>query len=578
MSIQLPPKPWKDGDTFVNSQEGGTDVEYTYDGVKWLASGGEESDLSAFATKVSVDEVDRTAIMRDDALKKEHDEDSAKQSVINAGVVVSLDELFWRDVAIEQGAREDDAKLQAEIDELALALNTILVNHDSGQWQYKGPLSAGPPREPGELSILEDMSDTDNYITMHAEDLNGTTHTHTDLEVGDYMELVNVDNPQQYLLYVVTQTLLAAVNMLEVHVSLKRKSGDDFAIGAKLEVRYYAMSGQDIALEDLDERYVTISGDTMTGTLTVPRFDVKKTDDEAICLIEGKVEGTGSSARLTFSNKINANAYGNLEWHGNNGNGWFQFNKDVDFSSKNLHSVNHLRLSGEQTIQEGQSNRIKLDGKVVILKPGDSNVDGFVIKGKTDEGNDSNLLSVYHNASGIDALNYRGKQESASNVATCGYVDSAVRNVGTPLPQYTLLENEFIDAWDLPVATEPGWLAFMGVDGYATNEIAKTRKMVFAGKALDGKRYARDKDAVDHQRVYGSSFSVLEENGEKTLMSFSGSHNASCDIYYWSSYDGVFYDVYIITWEGVKSTSVNTNIELWKPDQTYRLQIPELFF
>ena len=443
MSIQLPPKPWKDGDTFVNSQEGGTDVEYTYDGVKWFASGGEESDLSAFATKVSVDEVDRTAIMRDDALKKEHDEDSAKQSVINAGVVVSLDELFWRDVAIEQGAREDDEKLQAEIDELALALNTILVNHDSGQWKYKGPLSAGPPREPGELSILEDMSDTDNYITMHAEDLNGTTHTHTDLEVGDYMELVNVDNPQQYLLYVVTQTLLAAVNMLEVHVSLKRKSGDDFAIGAKLEVRYYAMSGQDIALEDLDERYVTISGDTMTGTLTVPRFDVKKTDDEAICLIEGKVDGTGSSARLTFSNKINPNAYGNLEWHGNNGNGWFQFNKDVDFSSKNLHSVNHLRLSGEQTIQEGQSNRIKLDGKVVILKSGDSNVDGFVIKGKTDEGNDSNLLSVYHNANGIDALNYKGKQESASNVATCGYVDNMIRNVGTPLPTYKLLEKEF---------------------------------------------------------------------------------------------------------------------------------------
>jgi len=578
MSIQLPPKPWKDGDTFVNSQEGGTDVEYTYDGVKWLASGGEESDLSAFATKVSVDEVDRTAIMRDDALKKEHDEDSAKQSVINAGVVVSLDELFWRDVAIEQGAREDDEKLQAEIDELALALNTILVNHDSGQWQYKGPLSAGPPREPGELSILEDMSDTDNYITMHAEDLNGTTHTHTDLEVGDYMELVNVDNPQQYILYVVTQTLLAAVNMLEVHVSLKRKSGEDFAIGAKLEVRYYAMSGQDIALEDLDDRFINVTGDTMTGTLTVPRFDVKKTDDEAICLIEGKIDGTGSSARLTFSNKINANAYGNLEWHGNNGNGWFQFNKDVDFSSKNLHSVNHLRLTGERTIQEGTTNRIQLDGKVIIPKTGDSNVDGFVIKGKTDEGNDSNLLSVYHNDSGLDALNYRGKQESASNVATCGYVDSAVRNVGTPLPQYTLLEKEFIDAWDLPVATEPGWLAFMGVDGYATNEIAKTRKMVFAGKALDGKRYARDKDAVDHQRVYGSSFSVLEDNGEKTLMSFSGSHNASCDIYYWSSYDGVFYDVYIITWEGVKSTSVNTNIELWKPEQTYRLQVPELFF
>ena len=41
--IQLPTKPWNEGDTFTNDTTG---VEYTFDGVKWLASGGEELDIT----------------------------------------------------------------------------------------------------------------------------------------------------------------------------------------------------------------------------------------------------------------------------------------------------------------------------------------------------------------------------------------------------------------------------------------------------------------------------------------------------------------------------------------------------
>jgi hypothetical protein len=174
MSIQLPPKPWNEGDTFVNSQEGGTNVTYIYDGVKWIASGGKESDLSAFATNVYVDEVDRTAIMRDDALKKEHDEDSAKQSVINAGVVVSLDELFWRDVAIEQGAREDDEKLQAQID----ALEEALPKAPLPQFRlYTGDFI--DDWNPGDMAFCDASGDNTTTLSavrsvlFHAEDING---------------------------------------------------------------------------------------------------------------------------------------------------------------------------------------------------------------------------------------------------------------------------------------------------------------------------------------------------------------------------------------------------------------------
>ena len=45
---QLPQQPWNEGDKFTNDATG---VEYTFDGVKWLASGGEELDLSSYVSK-----------------------------------------------------------------------------------------------------------------------------------------------------------------------------------------------------------------------------------------------------------------------------------------------------------------------------------------------------------------------------------------------------------------------------------------------------------------------------------------------------------------------------------------------
>ena len=46
---QLPQQPWNECDKFTNDATG---VEYTFDGVKWLASGGEELDLSYFEDRL----------------------------------------------------------------------------------------------------------------------------------------------------------------------------------------------------------------------------------------------------------------------------------------------------------------------------------------------------------------------------------------------------------------------------------------------------------------------------------------------------------------------------------------------
>ena len=64
--ITLPPQPWKEGDWFVVEETG---VTYRYDSEKWLSESGEAADLSGFATKVFVDQIESASVFRDEALK-----------------------------------------------------------------------------------------------------------------------------------------------------------------------------------------------------------------------------------------------------------------------------------------------------------------------------------------------------------------------------------------------------------------------------------------------------------------------------------------------------------------------------
>ena len=472
--MSLPNKPWSDGDTFTNDETG---VKYTFDGEKWLAGGGAEADD---ATLALINEVDRTAIMRDDALKKEHDEDSTKQSVINAGVVVRLDELFWRDVEIDQLTRDGDKALQeqidtnkdasesgdrhlqSEIDQIALALETLLVQREHGKWKYVGFSGDTIPRNAGEFALIsDDLSANDNIITLNQEDLKGITHGFGDVEIGDYVEIVDLDEPLNYVLFVVTKAP-EGTGIVNVEVKLKDK-GQNILIGETCEVRFFAVSEQDINLTELDNRYLKLSGGTMTGPAVL--------------------------------------------------------------------KVNHLEPVNTPMIQyNGDPNSTHAAGLINRF-----------------------MMTEYV------------KSELASNS-------------GGPLPKFKMMTINEIDEWDIGIPSNAGDLAFLNTGNIGTLSLSLTRSIVFAGRALDGGRYARDKDAKDFKRAFGTNFSVLDESGEKTIMSMSGSHNALCEVGYLGSYEGVFYDMYQITWQSPSSTSINSDIEMWEAGKTYRLHIPELFY
>jgi len=428
---QLPQQPWNEGDTFTNDATG---VEYTFDGVKWLASGGEELDLSGFLPLSGGEmepsaqiKVNNIAPVNTASIKYDGSPSGHPMSLMNRGMISEFIDEKTEDFASVEYVDNADRILDAEIQELALALNTLLAQRDHGQWEYVGLLENTIPRSAGQFALQAPFASEENVLILNSEDLNGTTHALGTVKVGDYVEVVDLEHPDDNVLYVVTDDDLGSGTLLEVSVSLRASSGE-IKIGDKCEVRFFAINQEDISIAELDARYLKLTGGTLTGTLNAPRIEAKKLDGEAIMLIEGKLANTNSAARLTFSNKTNANAYGSLTWQGTSGTGWFAFNKDLDMGGKGLHSIGRIRLIGDKTIQEAQSTRIRFSGKVEIPRTGD-NKEGFVLKGKTDDGNDQNLLYTYHNSIGLDAVNYAGKQDAPTNLANVGYVDDAIANI-----------------------------------------------------------------------------------------------------------------------------------------------------
>jgi hypothetical protein len=282
--MSLPEKPWADGDKFTNDETG---VVYTFDGEKWLASGGAEADD---ATLTLINEVDRTSQMRDEALDAKIDQESNLNTVAH----IKFEDQILRCYAWSEGDNESlerkltkvdeglqaqidenkdesesgDRHLQGEIDQIALALEALLVQREHGQWKYVGFSGDTIPRNAGEFALIsDDLSASDNIITINQEDLEGKTHGFSDVEVGDYVEIVDLDEPANYVLFTVTKAP-EGTGVVNVEVALKDK-GQNILVGETCEIRFFQVNEQDLQLDDLDARYLRLAGGEMAGSATL---------------------------------------------------------------------------------------------------------------------------------------------------------------------------------------------------------------------------------------------------------------------------------------------------------------------
>ena len=102
-------------------------------------------------------------------------------------------------------------------------------------------------------------------------------------------------------------------------------------------------------------------------------------------------------------------------------------------------STQNLDMGAGHAIMQNGVEKISIDGRVVILPAGRADVDGFCIKGRTVNGFDTDLMSVFHNSSGNDAVNYNGKQGSPKNIVTNQWVADRIAEISPPPVHYGLV-------------------------------------------------------------------------------------------------------------------------------------------
>jgi hypothetical protein len=310
--IALPQQPWQDGDTFTNDETG---VKYTFDGEKWLAGGGAEADD---ATLAFINEVDRTSQMRDEVLDAKIDQESN----LNTAAHIKFEDQILRCYAWSEGDNESlerkltkvdeglqaqidenkdaseagDTQLQAEVDQLALAIETLLVQREHGKWSYVGLVIDNRPSRPGEWALESDISEGTNYLAINQTDMDGVSHGWGDVSTGDYVEVVDLDDPANYALFVIEDEP-DGTGFTWFEVKLKDKGGA-FAIGETCEIRFFQVNEQDLQLEDLDRRYLKkTGGDNMEGPLHVKGHGGDSRGTSRVKTL-GVFSGSGSALRL----------------------------------------------------------------------------------------------------------------------------------------------------------------------------------------------------------------------------------------------------------------------------------------
>ena len=245
---------------------------------------------------------------------------------------------------------EELEKLKGEIIDIEAELEAIAPNREKGDWEAT---DTGAPR-PGQANLANpSFTAEQNILVINQVDANDETHTFSEVEEGDNIEIaVDENNLGLYEVGPSTRSDVVNLNLTLIKGQGSIKTGD------QIKINIFGLADTNLNLEELDERYLQLSGGTMTGDLSAPNIA--------------------------------------------------------------------LSGVGDKWIKENDNNRIKFGGKVIITRGDSNNAEGFEIKGKTANGSNDHLLSVYHNSSGIDAINYYGKQDGNENIATVKHVKDKI--------------------------------------------------------------------------------------------------------------------------------------------------------
>ena len=388
----------------------------------------------------------------DDALAEDgqllsvyHNADKA-DAVNYAGKIANTNNL------VNKGYVDDkDEELRQSIITIDEELESIAPSTERGQWTHEQ--ASDPFRSPnsgkyflikgitaasdiGFAQFTEDYTEATGAV-FSSTDNDGTSHTWSDVEADELIDLLDKPDPDGLFGTITeidtsTHSSGAAIIMWDTIKSIGSPTNNEPYL---TNVKIFSAPTGGTASE-----FVLKSGDTMPGPNPLI-FETKKTSNN--------YNGPGSGTTyIKFRNDNNGGISEKSIYHaGTSGylctNGAF-LARGAIFSSGNFVAYNGTKffdpkvrlIESEGQLAWGGSAKLfwGTDG-VSIEKGRADNVSGsgFIVKGKihsssytnsgyTDENGD--LLEVFHNASGQDAINYNGKITNSRNIATKEYVDS----------------------------------------------------------------------------------------------------------------------------------------------------------
>ena len=388
----------------------------------------------------------------DDALAEDgqllsvyHNADKA-DAVNYAGKIANTNNL------VNKGYVDDkDEELRQSIITIDEELESIAPSTERGQWTHEQ--ASDPFRSPnsgkyflikgitaasdiGFAQFTEDYTEATGAV-FSSTDNDGTSHTWSDVEADELIDLLDKPDPDGLFGTITeidtsTHSSGAAIIMWDTIKSIGSPTNNEPYL---TNVKIFSAPTGGTASE-----FVLKTGDTMPGPNPLI-FETKKTSNN--------YNGPGSGTTyIKFRNDNNGGISEKSIYHaGTSGylctNGAF-LARGAIFSSGNFVAYNGTKffdpkvrlIESEGQLAWGGSAKLfwGTDG-VSIEKGRADNVSGsgFIVKGKihsssytnsgyTDENGD--LLEVFHNASGQDAINYNGKITNSRNIATKEYVDS----------------------------------------------------------------------------------------------------------------------------------------------------------
>ena len=183
-----------------------TGLEYTFNGEVWVSEG-QEIDLT-----------------------HDHDDEYASKDELNE-------------------VKGDVEAIEAELELLAKTL-------ESGEWE----VAASAAVRPGQMHMaIPELNSQQNVLSISNEDLGGKTHGWATLHVGDYVELLEVEESKRnishdYGLFIVTQFEISD-SIATITLDLYQGQGDAVA-GEKFEVRLLDIAESEMDMASLDARYL----------------------------------------------------------------------------------------------------------------------------------------------------------------------------------------------------------------------------------------------------------------------------------------------------------------------------------